>query len=102
MAKLSATELGLPEHVRCPFCDGYDTELLSAFGSQLSVATYWCRRCATACESFKGDDATAGSPAASPGRDRDAASAGRDADRPAGGTGPAGRAGTPTRPARKK
>ncbi len=61
MAKLSSAELGLPEHVPCPFCDGLDTELHSAFGSQLSVATYWCRRCATAFESFKAGDATAGS-----------------------------------------
>lgn len=36
---------GLPEHVRCTFCNGEDTELHSAFGPQLSVATYWCRRC---------------------------------------------------------
>ncbi len=62
MAKLSAAELGLPEHVPCPFCEGLDTELHSAFGSQLSVATYWCRRCATAFESFKAGDAAAGPP----------------------------------------
>jgi hypothetical protein len=40
-----AAELGLPAHVPCTFCDGDDTELHSAFGPQLSVATYWCRRC---------------------------------------------------------
>ncbi len=102
MAKLSATELGLPEHARCPFCDGHDTELHSAFGSQLSVATYWCRRCATAFESFKGDDAAAGSPATHPERHRDAAPTGRNADRITGDTGSAGHAGTPERRARKK
>ncbi len=67
MTKLSAAELGLPARVPCPFCDGHDTELHSAFGSQLSVATYWCRRCATAFESFRIDDAAAGSLADSPG-----------------------------------
>ncbi len=69
MARLSAAELGLPERVPCPFCDGQDTELHSAFGSQLSVATYWCRRCATPFESFRRDDAAAGSPGRSPGEE---------------------------------
>jgi hypothetical protein len=50
---LSAEDLGLPARVRCPFCDGEDTELHSGFGSQLSVATYWCRRCRSAFEWFK-------------------------------------------------
>jgi hypothetical protein len=45
---LDPTELGLPQHVACPFCEQQDTELHSAFGGQLSVATYWCRRCHTA------------------------------------------------------
>lgn len=40
-----AAAYGLPEHVPCPFCEGTDTELHSAFGPQLSVATYWCRTC---------------------------------------------------------
>ncbi len=62
IAKLSAAELGLPERVPCPFCDGQDTELHSAFGSQLSVATYWCRRCATPFECFRVHDAIAGMP----------------------------------------
>ncbi len=67
-AKLSAAELGLPERVPCPFCDGHDTELHSAFGSQLSVATYWCRRCRTAFECFRlGDAAAAASAPARPG-----------------------------------
>ena len=43
-----ASELGLPEHVTCPFCGQADTELHSPFGPQLSTASYWCRRCRTA------------------------------------------------------
>lgn len=46
-------EEGLPERVRCPFCGGEDTELHSPFGSALSVATYWCRRCRSPFETFK-------------------------------------------------
>lgn len=37
----------------CPFCDGTDTKLFSAFGSQLSVSTYWCNHCHTAFERLK-------------------------------------------------
>jgi hypothetical protein len=48
-----AKALGLPEHVRCVFCGGEDTELHSAFGPQLSVATYWCRRCRSPFEWIK-------------------------------------------------
>lgn len=43
----------LPEHPVCPFCEGAETELHSAFGSALSVATYWCRTCRTAFEWVK-------------------------------------------------
>lgn len=46
---------GLPERVACPFCDGLETELHSPFGTALSVATYWCRRCRTAFEWVKWD-----------------------------------------------
>lgn len=59
---MPANEYGLPERVRCPFCDGNDTELHSPFGTALSVATYWCRRCHTAFEWVKwqgvGEEAT--------------------------------------------
>jgi hypothetical protein len=48
-----ARELGLPEAPPCPFCDGGETELHSAFGTALSVATYWCRGCRTAFEWLK-------------------------------------------------
>lgn len=49
----TADDLGLPDEVACPFCDETDTELHSAFGSALSVATYWCSRCRTAFEWVK-------------------------------------------------
>jgi hypothetical protein len=38
---------------QCPFCDGTNTKLFSAFGSQLSVSTYWCNACHTAFEKLK-------------------------------------------------
>jgi len=63
MSRFSAAELGLPAAVACPFCQAGDTELHSAFGSQLSVATYWCRRCGTAFEWFKRDATPDGGPA---------------------------------------
>ncbi|HSH45740.1 MAG TPA: hypothetical protein VK966_07785 [Longimicrobiales bacterium] len=46
-------EYDLPERVACPFCGGDETELHSPFGTALSVATYWCRRCRTAFEWVK-------------------------------------------------
>lgn len=48
-----AADYGLPEHVRCPFCTRLDTELLSPFGPQLSVASYWCNHCHTAFDFVK-------------------------------------------------
>jgi transcription elongation factor Elf1 len=42
---IDAAALGLPPRATCPFCNRDETELHSAFGPQLSVATYWCRRC---------------------------------------------------------
>jgi hypothetical protein len=50
---LGADEYGVPDHVVCPFCEGKETELHSAFGGQLSTSTYWCRHCRTAFEWFK-------------------------------------------------
>lgn len=35
----------LPPAPECPFCGTDRTELTSAFGSQVSVATYWCSAC---------------------------------------------------------
>jgi len=53
-SEFDATELGMPKHVRCPFCQKHEqTALYSPFGSQLSVATYWCNRCHTAFEWLK-------------------------------------------------
>ncbi len=40
----------LPASPECPFCRERQTELISAFGSQASVSTYWCRRCRTGFE----------------------------------------------------
>jgi C4-type Zn-finger protein len=51
--RFAAADFALPERVRCPFCAHDETELHSPFGGQLSVATYWCRRCRTAFEWFK-------------------------------------------------
>ena len=47
----------MPESVECPFCGERDTELLSAFGSALSVSQYWCRKCRTVFEWMKWRDA---------------------------------------------
>jgi hypothetical protein len=43
----------LPESPPCPFCGLGDTELMSAFGGQLSVATYWCLGCGSPFEFMK-------------------------------------------------
>lgn len=49
-----AADYGLPEQVECPFCQQSDrTELHSPFGPQLSVATYWCKRCFSAFDFLK-------------------------------------------------
>jgi hypothetical protein len=53
MTKLRAADFGLPESPECPFCQRSESELHSPFGSQLSVSTYWCRRCHTAFEYLK-------------------------------------------------
>lgn len=37
----------LPASPRCPFCGRTETELVSPFGGQISVAQYWCRACRT-------------------------------------------------------
>lgn len=42
--------------VECPFCDRFDTELISPFGGQLSVAQYWCRRCRTGFDYVKWEE----------------------------------------------
>jgi len=52
-AKSEAEQALLPEHPACAFCEGHDTELISPFGGQLSVAQYWCRRCRTGFEYVK-------------------------------------------------
>jgi hypothetical protein len=44
---------GLPKAPQCPFCEGSGTELMNAFGSQLSVSTYWCKECRSPFELMK-------------------------------------------------
>ncbi|RMH22789.1 MAG: hypothetical protein D6701_01035 [Gemmatimonadetes bacterium] len=44
---------GLPLQPECPFCGGRRTELVNPFGSQLSVATYWCLACRSPFEMMK-------------------------------------------------
>lgn len=56
-----AESASLPEAPPCPFCDGSETELLSAFGSHASVSTYWCRRCRSPFEIFKWRPESSGS-----------------------------------------
>ncbi|NIR46726.1 MAG: hypothetical protein GWN99_20180 [Gemmatimonadetes bacterium] len=45
----------LPRSVECPFCGGKDTQLETPFGSVLSVAQYYCRKCKTVFEWIKRD-----------------------------------------------
>jgi hypothetical protein len=62
-SKPRASDYGLPDHVKCPFCGGNRTELHSPFGPQLSVATYWCLDCHTAFEWLKWKHGESGSTA---------------------------------------
>lgn len=55
---MTAGDYDLPERPACTFCEGTETELHSPFGSALSVATYWCRRCRTAFEWVKWPETT--------------------------------------------
>lgn len=43
----------LPSAPACPFCSGTETEIMNAFGSHASVATYWCRACGSPFEIMK-------------------------------------------------
>ncbi len=52
----------LPRAAPCPFCDGTDTQLLSPFGGQLSVAQYWCRHCRTGFDFMKWGDTSSDRP----------------------------------------
>ncbi|MGH7458327.1 MAG: hypothetical protein ACREKN_04470 [Longimicrobiaceae bacterium] len=51
---------GLPPHPPCPFCDSPDTQLISPFGGQMSVAQYWCGGCRTGFEYLKWGDTPRG------------------------------------------
>lgn len=39
----------------CPYCGSTDTELHSAFGSEISKSQYYCRGCRTVFERIKYD-----------------------------------------------
>jgi ring-1,2-phenylacetyl-CoA epoxidase subunit PaaD len=39
--------------VQCPYCDSYETELRSEFGSTACKAVCWCRQCRQPFEQFK-------------------------------------------------
>ena len=41
------------EAVQCPYCDSYDTELRSEFGSTACKSVSWCRSCRQPFEEFK-------------------------------------------------
>jgi hypothetical protein len=43
----------LADGVECPFCRKHETELVTPFGGQLSVAQYWCRQCRTGFDYMK-------------------------------------------------
>lgn len=51
---------GLPTSPQCPFCDGFETEMVSPFGGQMSVAQCWCRACRTAFDWLKWEGREAG------------------------------------------
>ena len=53
MGSPSTESRRLPTSPPCPFCEGVETELMSAFGSHASVSTYWCRRCRSPFELLK-------------------------------------------------
>ena len=43
----------MPAAPPCTFCGSAETEMMNAFGSQLSVASYWCRACGSPFEFMK-------------------------------------------------
>ena len=45
--------LRAPRAVQCPYCDSYETELRSEFGSTACKAVCWCRACRQPFEEFK-------------------------------------------------
>lgn len=52
-ARREEAPAGLPSSPECPFCGGARTEIMNAFGSHASVATYWCRACRSPFEAMK-------------------------------------------------
>ena len=51
--RTSDTPGRLEDGVPCPFCSRSETELVTPFGGQLSVAQYWCRVCRTGFDYLK-------------------------------------------------
>jgi ring-1,2-phenylacetyl-CoA epoxidase subunit PaaD len=45
--------LRAPRAVQCPYCDSYETELRSEFGSTACKSVCWCRNCRQPFEEFK-------------------------------------------------
>jgi ring-1,2-phenylacetyl-CoA epoxidase subunit PaaD len=41
------------ETAQCPYCDSYETEIRSEFGSTACKAVAWCRSCRQPFEEFK-------------------------------------------------
>ena len=54
----AATRTGEPGY-ECPFCGSTDTELESAFGSEVSAEQHYCHGCYTVFERVKYDGASA-------------------------------------------
>jgi transcription elongation factor Elf1 len=46
---------GNPTTAECPFCGSTDTEVESAFGSEVSKTQYYCNNCTTVFERIKFD-----------------------------------------------
>jgi hypothetical protein len=44
-ARRAEAPASLPTNPPCPFCQGTETEIMSAFGAHASVSAYWCRAC---------------------------------------------------------
>lgn len=63
------SDAGLPPAPPCPFCEERETELMNAFGSHASVATYWCRRCRSPFELLKWRGSRGEAPATSDGEE---------------------------------
>lgn len=55
MSARSNDDGGNPATAECPFCGSNDTEVESAFGSEVSKTQYYCKGCKTVFERIKFD-----------------------------------------------